>query len=267
MDDVELQRRMKDLGLYSGALDGIIGPQSIQAVRALLDYGRVKAPRSWRKARRVLAAKQLICRMDGIEVGAIDGLYGPQTQFAFEVYAERLGGEPARVPIRDADPAEALPAGSPPIWPRQAEIERFFGAVGANQMLLDLPYPLRIAWEPSKTVTRISLHSKVRDSAGRCFQRVAESYDAQSRHELGLDLFGGCFNVRKMRGGERWSMHSWGIAIDFDPARNGLRSNRNTARLAHPDCEPFWEIWESEGWVSLGRTRDFDWMHVQAARL
>ena len=31
--------------------------------------------------------------------------------------------------------------------------------------------------------------------------------------------------------------------------------------------EEFWEIVESEGWTSLGRARDFDWMHFQAPRL
>ncbi|MCC5860082.1 MAG: hypothetical protein JJT90_18160 [Ectothiorhodospiraceae bacterium] len=204
MDDIELQRRMKEMELYSGALDGILGPLSMQAVAALLNYGRVKAPRSWPKARRVLAAKQLICRMDGIEVGAVDGLYGPQTQYAFEVYAERLGGETARLPGRDRAQEEVLvTADAARIWPRQAEVERFFGPVGADQVLLDLPYPLKIAWDTAKTVRRISVHSKVRDSAGRCFERIAETYDAQARRELGLDLFGGCFNVRRMRGGQR----------------------------------------------------------------
>ncbi len=268
MDNMELQRRMKEMELYSGALDGTLGPLSMQGIAALLNFGRVKAPRSWPNARRVLAAKQLICRMDGIEVGAVDGLYGPQTQFAFEVYAERLGGKPARLPDRDRGQDETLiTADAAQAWPRQAEVERFFGPVGANQVLLDLPYPLRIAWDQTKTVRRISVHSEVRDSAGRCFERIAETYDAQARRELGLDLFGGCFNVRRMRGGQRWSMHSWGIAIDFDPSRNGLRSNSTNARLAQPDCEPFWQIWENEGWVSLGRTRDFDWMHIQAAQL
>lgn len=65
----------------------------------------------------------------------------------------------------------------------------------------------------------------------------------------------------------RGSLHSWGIAIDFDPERNALNWDHTKARLARPDAEDFWKIWEAEGWVNLGRSRDFDWMHVQAARL
>lgn len=32
----------------------------------------------------------------------------------------------------------------------------------------------------------------------------------------------GCFNIRKIRGINAWSLHSWGIAIDINAAWNGL---------------------------------------------
>jgi len=70
-----------------------------------------------------------------------------------------------------------------------------------------------------------------------------------------------------MRGGSSWSVHSWGAAIDFDPDRNSLHASKAFARLAKPDADEFWRIWESEGWVSLGRAKNYDWMHIQAARL
>lgn len=268
MDDVELQRRLAGFGFYTGDIDGLPGPGSMDAIAAFLNNGCVMVPQSWPTARRVLAAKQLVCRRDGIEVGSIDGLSGPQTLYAFQVYAERrAGAESPLIPERDIDPLGPLPTTAPPIWPRQAEVPTFYGAMGVNQARLVLPYPMRIAWDTTKTVTSVLIHEKVHDSAIRCFERIADAYDDEARRTRGIDLFGGCLNVRRMRGGTRWSMHSWGIAIDFDPARNGLRSNRTNARLARPDCETFWRIWEEEGWVSLGRTRDFDWMHVQAARL
>jgi len=61
--------------------------------------------------------------------------------------------------------------------------------------------------------------------------------------------------------------HAYGAAFDFDPLRNGLKVKAPMARLSHQDAIPFWEIWEAEGWVSLGRARNFDYMHVQAVRL
>jgi hypothetical protein len=96
---------------------------------------------------------------------------------------------------------------------------------------------------------------------------VLQHYGPDKVRQLGLDLFGGCLNVRKMRGGSAWSMHSWGIAFDFDPDRNQLKWGRDRAVFARPEYQKWWELWEEEGAVSLGRARNFDWMHVQFASL
>jgi hypothetical protein len=152
-------------------------------------------------------------------------------------------------------------------WPRQSECFSYYGNVGENQVNLELPFHMKIAWDLGRTVSKISVHKKVYASAKKCFIEIAKTYDEKARAKLGLDLYGGCLAVRKMRGGNSWSMHSWGIAIDFDPVRNPLKASSKTARLAKPDAEAFWKIWEAEGWVSLGRAKNFDWMHVQAARL
>jgi len=55
--------------------------------------------------------------------------------------------------------------------------------------------------------------------------------------------------------------------VDLDPGRNQLKWGRDRAVFARPEYEPFWQIVESEGLVSLGRAKNFDWMHFQAARL
>jgi len=267
MDNRELQRRLKSLDFHGGAIDGDVGKYTVHAVNAFLNHGRVAVPQAWTKARRIMAAKQLLCRMDGIEVGSIDGLFGPQTDYAFTLYAERAGGNGgAPFPDRSAA-ADSDPDSRTGMWPRESAVPGFFGPMGAHQVRLRLPFSMRIAWDLGKSVDSFLIHEKVHDSALRCFHRIADAYDATARARTGIDLFGGCLHVRRKRGGSSWSMHAWGIAIDFDPARNGLRSTRQTARLAQSDCETFWRIWEDEGWVSLGRTRDFDWMHVQAARL
>ena len=53
----------------------------------------------------------------------------------------------------------------------------------------------------------------------------------------------------------------------FFDAKNRLNWHQDKALFAQPEYDKWWEIWEDEGWVSLGRVRDFDWMHVQAVRL
>jgi hypothetical protein len=134
-------------------------------------------------------------------------------------------------------------------------------------VLLDLPYPLRLSWETNTTVQRTRCHAKVKDSLARVLTNVLAAYGQQRIRELRLDLFGGGYNLRDKRGGSSLSTHAWGIAFDFDPDRNQLKWTRDRASFARPEYDAWWKCWEDEGWVSLGRTRNYDWMHVQAARV
>lgn len=263
MDAKAFQRALCALGLYRGAIDGVLGPKTRAAIDLLLEREGPAGWRRWKARRRELAAKQIVAREAGHDPGKIDGLFGPATDYAFR----RFAGEDFSDLGRDVDPPAAEPRELPPIWPRYAELTRFYGPPGQNQALLELPFPMRIAWDLRTRITRFSIHEKAHDSAKRVLTRVAHAYSPEQRRDLGLDIFGGCLNVRRMRGGSRWSTHSWGIAIDFDPIRNQLRWSSDRARLAQDDCALFWNLWAEEGWVSLGRARDFDWMHVQAARL
>lgn len=225
----------------------------------------------------------------GFPCGAIDGDIGPLTIAALKAF-ERSRGFPVdgtaddRVVAALRLSASTLPAGVtrpddlseaaiqkinlvPQTWPRQADVPAFFGAVGTRQTLIEIPFDMVLAWDRGTRARRMSLHEKVAPSALRVLERVAQLYSAKERAELGLNLFGGSLNVRRMRGGSAYSMHSWGIAIDFDPERNQLNWKRPRARLSHEDAVPFWKAWEAEGWLSLGRARNFDHMHLQAARL
>jgi len=88
-------------------------------------------------------------------------------------------------------------------------------------------------------------------------------YGYDKLKELGIDLFGGCFNYRKMRGGSSYSVHAWGLAIDLDPARNTLNETSKTARFARPEYKALIDIFYKHGFVSLGREANYDWMHFQ----
>jgi hypothetical protein len=155
-------------------------------------------------------------------------------------------------------------------WPKQNydSMVNFYGEVGENQSSLVLPYSLVLAWDTNVTVKKLTCNKKVQQSIYTIFENTLKTYGIKDIKKLKLDVFGGCLNVRKMRGSTTsWSIHSWGAAIDLDPNRNQLKWGKDKAVFAKKEYEPFWKIVETEGWVSLGRARNYDWMHFQAATL
>lgn len=130
-------------------------------------------------------------------------------------------------------------------------------------IFIPLPYPMRLAWDTTVSIKRMSCHKDVADNFIAVFDDLLEYYGYDEIHRLGIDLYGGCFNYRKMRGGSSWSKHSWGIAIDLDPARNLLKETSRTARFARPEYQPMIDIFYRHGFISLGVEKNYDWMHFE----
>jgi hypothetical protein len=128
---------------------------------------------------------------------------------------------------------------------------------------IDLPYPMKLAWDTDTIVYKMRCHKLVADKFLAVFNEIHRVYGYNKIVELGIDLFGGCFNFRKMRGGDDWSTHSWAIAIDLDPARNKLKETSKTARFARPEYKKMIDIFYKHGFISLGREKNYDWMHFQ----
>lgn len=155
------------------------------------------------------------------------------------------------------------------VWPTQAEVrggESCFGVAGDESQLVSIkpPYPL---YYEGKEVRTIRVHRLVAGAVEDALEEVLRVYGLQRVKELRLDQYGGCYNYRKTGSGKSLSMHAWGIAMDFDPDNNTYGMHRPVARMSRAEYEPWWEIWEKHGAVSLGRERDYDWMHLQFARL
>jgi hypothetical protein len=243
---------------FNLAEDGVIGKQSLYRIKSVVDH-------DWPKDRQIIGVLQLLASLEDIEAGKVDGLWGHQTEYAYEQlqYKQQHG----HIEIwRDDDIGENI-ENNP--WPPQNEQDMFafYGAVGTNQTKAVSPYPLRLAWATDTIITRFSCHTKVKDSIERVLQKVLDHYGLDQITELGLDMWGGCLNVRQMRGGTKWSTHSWGSAIDWDPVRNQLKWKKDKANFVKAEYDFWWQCWEDEGWVSLGRSKDFDWMHIQASTL
>lgn len=128
---------------------------------------------------------------------------------------------------------------------------------------ITLPYPMRLAWDTKTSVKTIRCHRLVADKLLAIFSDIYQYYGYEKLKALGIDLYGGCFNFRQKRGGSDWSVHSWGCAIDLDPARNGLKQSKKTAQFARAEYKPMIDIFYKHGFQSLGIEKDYDWMHFQ----
>lgn len=260
IDDRSVQRFLQGKGFYSGIIDGDFGKGSRMSSRAYLSSlgrGLTSYEAGWDDARVRIAVEQAIFESIGQDLGLIDGFRGPRTQIALERWQDHITFERP-----SPDPTTGVTHAT--VWPRQKDMLAFYGAPGTNLVRIDPPYPIYFA---GKEVRTYLINEKCRDSRMRVYERTLAEYGQPRIHELEIDVFGGCFNNRPMRNGKALSTHAFACAEDWNPAKNGLRSTRETAQFARPEYRGFFDAFESEGWISLGRARNFDWMHWQAARL
>ncbi|MBB4955347.1 hypothetical protein H4S14_003383 [Agrobacterium vitis] len=165
-------------------------------------------------------------------------------------------------------------------WPTQSTAADFYGAnlkiskgvagpdpawERANLVLVRLPWKAVAAWDKSIPITSLRVHSKVAESLTRVLNAIWEAFgrSQQALEAAGMNLIGGGYNWRQMRGKTRLSMHAYGCAVDFDPARNGLGDP--TPEMDRRVVAAF----KAEGWVWGGdwSAQSRDGMHFQAATL
>ena len=260
-----VQSFLKQDGSYLGLVDNDWGPGSRAGARRFA----AKLPKyqpQWTDERCRVAVEQFIIKQAGFDVGVVDGLVGPQTLAMLERYQDSLVKESA---LSGAPSLVKPVVAGVKQWPRQtqAELRKFFGEPGTRQVSCHVPFTMQLAWDASAKLNKFSCHELVKEPFERIFAAALAHYGIEALDKMGITKFGGCLNVRAMRGGSSMSLHSWGIAVDLDPARNQFRWTAAQAKFDEPEYEAWWQIVESEGMVSLGRERNFDWMHFQAARL
>lgn len=266
----DIQRLLTAAGYYNAGIDGNFGPKSKEAVKKILDRNKPEATK-WSEARQRIAAVQIILNAAGYNAGTVDGYMGPNTRNAFDEWDYYVtNGKKLILPERTDPVINSSTGASPTKWPKQKDVPTFFGKAGSPACTAgkaQLPFAFRIAWNKSQKVKSFSCHTKVADALTSIFAEAAKHYGEAAMVSMGLDLFGGCYNYRPMRNGSSLSMHAYGIAVDLDPERNQLSWGRDKAAFAKPSYDVWWRIVESHGALSLGRARNYDWMHFQFATL
>jgi hypothetical protein len=256
----DLQEMLKAEGFKDLVADNIRGKHTLRAMEQVLDKAGVIVTGSWTDDRIQLAVTQYFLKKLGCNPGAIDGLLGQNTRYAWDLWVARNKNDKDFETWRDK--VEEIPRLAAK-WPRYAQLTEFYGKPGTGLKSVSLPYPMRLAWDLNTEINSFKAHHKVADVLEQIFVDVLRSYGLDGVRRLRLDRFGGCFNSRPMRGGSKLSTHAWGIAVDIDPERNQYKWGGDKATLDDKEYEPFWKIVEATGAVSLGRKYNFDWMHFQ----
>lgn len=127
----------------------------------------------------------------------------------------------------------------------------------------ELPYEMVIAWDKKYTVSKFWCNHMIKDNIEAALSCVLDYYGIEEIERLGLDQFGGCHEDRKMRGGSKWSRHSWGIAIDLDPKNNGLRTKAPKATFSQDEFKPLIDIFYDHNFINYGIEKGYDWMHFE----
>jgi hypothetical protein len=263
MHMTDLQGLLKQAGLYAGPIDGINGPKTTAGMVKALD-GR---GRDWPMPRQQIGAAQVLLNKFGHEAGAVDGLMGHNTRNALAAWRHKARTG-KNLSVRRTAAKSYAPVGN---LPRQSEVDRFYGRPGgeikARLVSKVLPFPMRLDWALSQTATKITLHRLVIGRYLGALEATRDHYGLDTLRGLGIDRYAGGYNHRKMRGGSRWSMHAYGIAVDHYAAPNGLRTRCPEALFCGAEYRPFLDAMEAAGMLPAIRLWGADAMHFQAARM
>jgi hypothetical protein len=256
-----LQGVLAKKGLYKGRIDGIYGPKTKEAIiklQKLLRGYKVYSGHNTgvydEETREAVRRWQLIH-----PPLKPDGIIGPKTLEA--LMPEAIEDRQYVDQIDRMYRSEATGI----YYPHESQVRDYYGDVGRHQTKITLPYPVYLAWDKSKKLNKIVCHIKVAEDLQGIYEDSLKFYGKDGISVLNLDIWGGTLNVRRMRGGSRYSMHAWGIAEDRNPAKNQLHWHAPKAQFSHKDYKPFWDIVAKHGAYSLGVHRDYDWMHFQFA--
>lgn len=238
-------------------IDGIIGPKTIKAIAEKLE---------------VPVTSVQITTIKNIQkkIGTtIDGIIGPNTLAAINSYLDNINSEDSLIKKYIEKPVKFTKIDYKTTLVKQSVVrsgKSVFGNAGNESVLVNVKvpenYPLKY---DGKQVKTIRIHKLVADRLEAALKDIINHYGSDiEKVAPGACVYDGSYYYRKTRNGSSQSIHSWGLAIDFDAANNTLKTHWDNARLGEPIYKPFWDILEYHGFLSLGRRQKTDVMHCQA---
>lgn len=120
-----------------------------------------------------------------------------------------------------------------------------------HMVLFDIPTHLEVGAVPNRIYCNIDFTEPL--------ERALSLIKARGIGHL-IKTWDGCFNIRKKRGAQSMSLHSWGLAIDINASWNRM-GMKPTMPMELVEC------FEEAGFEWGGRWTKPDGMHFQLARI
>jgi hypothetical protein len=124
------------------------------------------------------------------------------------------------------------------------------------------PYPLFFSDGKHTPLKRLRIHKKCVSTFDEAFKEVLHVFGIDYIVKNRLNISGGATCYRLERGGSRLSVHSWGCAIDMDPAHNPFPAHWRTGMID----KGFAAIMQKHGFCWRGEGNDVDPMHFQLCK-
>jgi hypothetical protein len=199
---------------------------------------------------------QKYLKAQGYNPGPLDGLWGPKSKRAYELFLESRIVKQRRAAIEAGFPKDS-PTALVAYYGRPSEIE---------DQLVRVAFPWKCYYDGRPKPT-CRIHPKLEASLTEVF---ADLWDLSGRDQRVIDYwdlsnFSGDYANRNIAGSNRISCHAMGAALDFDAEDNpNSTSSGGRARATMP--EEVIDVFEAHGWKSGGRSWGRDYMHFQATQ-
>ena len=98
---------------------------------------------------------------------------------------------------------------------KYSKIEKIFGPPGKEVLKDFISKKSPFVFENGQDV--LYGHKYIIPAVIEALEEIKDYYGEALIKELGLNSYAGCYNKRKTSSGRWWSVHSWGLAVDFLP--------------------------------------------------
>jgi hypothetical protein len=103
-------------------------------------------------------------------------------------------------------------------------VKEYCGEPGEETDMVKIPFPFALYLNGDKNLICRNFYGnkKIARAVIDAYQEILDYYGIDFIRKNGIDNYGGCFENRNVRGKDRPSDHSWGMAVDVMPQLGAL---------------------------------------------